>query len=169
MRRNTRAIRIEGAVAYIQLTKDYEAVIDVEDAPLVKNYNWSVVVRPHVIYAKRTSLRSMTGKRLTVFLHREIMNAPDHLEVDHINKNGLDNRRSNLRLATRQQNACNQKAHADNRSGIKGVTQSRGRWAAYIQVKGVAKNLGRFPTKEMAHIAYKEASGRLHGEFGSAS
>jgi len=88
-------------------------------------------------------------------------------EVDHINRNGLDNRRCNLRLATRSQNCANKPAYRTNRSGYKGVRWSSRaqKWIAYIRVRGQHKYLGRHTTPEAAHQAYLAAAIEAFGEF----
>jgi hypothetical protein len=102
-----------------------------------------------------------------LLLHRAILNAPVGLEVDHINGDGLDNRRSNLRLATREGNQRNRAARRDNTSGLKGVSLhvSTGKWQARIRTGGEQVYLGVFTTPEAAHEAYAEAAIRLHGKF----
>lgn len=76
--------------------------------------------------------------------------------LDHINNDGLDNRICNLRLATHNQNSCNQKIHSDNRTGFKGVyARPSGRWGAQIKSEGKVRHLGTFDTPEQAHEAYK--------------
>jgi len=88
--------------------------------------------------------------------------------VDHINGDGLDNRRQNLRVVTHAQNLMNQRRSAANTSGVKGVSWYRktSRWKAQIAVFGKKMHIGYYLTKEEAAAAYEEASKRLHGEFG---
>ena len=89
----------------------------------------------------------------------------DKSVVDHINGNGLDNRKANLRIASATENGRNRRRHSNNTSGFKGVKKDKGRWVANI---GGSKNrirLGSFETPEEAHAAYCEAANRLHGEF----
>ena len=92
---------------------------------------------------------------------------PGELLIDHINGDFHDNRFSNLRLATKRQNQCNQKTRIDNTSGSKGVTwdKSRSKWLAQIQVKGKHLFLGRHTTKEEACAAYQKAAYEYHGDF----
>jgi len=85
--------------------------------------------------------------------------------VDHINGNGLDNRRSNLRIATSQQNNRNRKICNLNTSGFKGVRLDRNKWRADIRIDGKRKNLGRFVNPEAAAAAYDEAARKYFGEF----
>lgn len=161
-KRPIRAIRIEGDVAYLTLTRGYEAMIDVADIGLVDDANWSVFT-PHGrnnIYADR---RSPTR----ALLHRVIMGLPG-MQVDHINGNGLDNRRCNLRLVTHSENQINRVGkQANNTSGIKGVSWSKklGKWQATIQADNAQKHLGFFSDKMEAKRAYDDAAEVLHGAF----
>jgi hypothetical protein len=163
---SARPIRIEGDAAYVPLTKGYEAIIDAADVPLVEGVNWFAVVQLSAVYAQR-SARRVNGKRKAVLLHRVIMDAPDGLEVDHVNGDGLDNRRSNLRLATRSENQHNRRVQNNNTSGFKGVSWHKRdlKWYARIGLDGRRKLLGFFDTPEAAYAAYVEASTRLHGDF----
>jgi len=159
-------IRVESCVAYVPLTKGYEAVIDIDDLDIVSNHNWYALVLPKVVYAARTETRN--GKTYCILMHRAILCAKDGFLVDHSDCNGLNNRRNNLRLATRQQNQCNQRISASNTSGFKGVTWCKSdlRWKAQIGHKGKNYFLGNYKTPEMAYEAYVKASAELHGEFG---
>jgi HNH endonuclease len=102
-----------------------------------------------------------------VYMARQILNAPSHLVVDHIDRNKLNNQTHNLRLCTRRGNQQNQGVPRDNTSGYKGVSwqcQIK-RWQAKIQANCVAHYIGVYETKEEAALAYNEAARRLHGEF----
>lgn len=85
-------------------------------------------------------------------------------EIDHINGDGTDNRLCNLRLATHAENSQNRRVHADNVSGVLGVTYDRSRdaYQARICVQGKVKHLGRFDTVEAASEVYVVAKSRLH-------
>jgi len=164
-----RPIRIDGDVAYITLTKGYEAVIDAVDVPLVYGFNWAAMVKPRAVYATRKDYSGQ--KQRTVYLHRTIMGEPEGFEVDHHDGDGLNNMRSNLRTATKQQNMHNQRLSSRNNSGFKGVNwrKSKGKWRAAIALNGKSRHLGYFATPELAHAAYCEASARLHGDFSRAA
>lgn len=88
-----------------------------------------------------------------------------HVNIDHINGVVNDNRRCNLRTATRGENCRNRKININNKLGVKGVHVQDGKYAAQIRVGGVNHYLGQFPTKGLAAVAYAKASIRLHGAF----
>src|SRR3990167_2235442 len=107
---------------------------------------------------------------ITVFLHRFILNAPKGLEVDHINGNGLDNRRKNIRLCTKKENMQNRRISINNTSGYKGVyyhksDKRKKRWTVFIRTDDNRKFIGRFLTALDAAKAYNEAATKYHGEF----
>lgn len=160
-----RQIRIEGDVAYVPLTRGYEAVIDAEDVPLVDGFNWTAMVSARTVYACRTGPRPEQKK---IIMHRVLMGDLGGLQVDHIDTDGLNNRRSNLRAVTASQNMCNQRLTARNTSGLKGASLHRksGKWQAHIMLHGKSRNLGCFGCPTAAHFAYAKASHAVHGEFG---
>lgn len=169
MTKDIRPIRIEGDVAYVPLTRGYEAVIDAVDVPLVAGFNWYPIVHPRVVYALRTDLSG--NKKRTVLMHRAILGEPEGMQVDHKDTDGLNNRRNNLREATVSQNQRNRRLDRNNTSGYKGVAWHKvtGKWQARITLRGESNYLGVFDTPQEAHAAYVAASAELHGEFGRAS
>ena len=96
------------------------------------------------------------------------MDASHGFDVDHINHDGLNNRRSNLRICSRSENLQNQRRRSDNRSGYKCVSfyKRTGKWRAYIMINGKETHLGYFDSPETAYMKYLEASEDLHGEYG---
>jgi len=168
-KRFIRPIRIEGDVAFVTLTKGYEAIIDAADVHLVDLWNWHVQPVRKIVYASRSALANENSPKQTIFMHRVLMAAPDDIDVDHENGNGLDNRRSsNLRIATQSQNQFNQGINRANTSGIKGVCwhKKKEKWEARIQINGKNAYLGRFTDVSAAADAYAKASAEYHGEFG---
>lgn len=167
-RQRVRPIRIDGNVAYVTLSRGYEAVIDAADVPLVEGYNWSAVVCPNAVYAAHKLPKDQQGNARTILMHRVIMGDPKGLYVDHVDRDALNNRRHNLRTATRSQNQHNRRKCSKSVSGLKGVhwDQSRQKWNARIMLHRRSIYLGAYLTPEAAHAAYCEASARLHGEFG---
>lgn len=161
-----RPVKIEGDVAYVTLSKGLTAVIDAADAELVGQWNWRAQHKGgNTFYAVREV--GKRSERKTIHLHRLLMGFPEGLEVDHIDCNGLNNRRSNLRTATRGQNARNVKRANKNKSGYRGVYQNKaGSYCAQIRARKQYYHLGTFGTPQEAHAAYAAASKELHGEYG---
>jgi hypothetical protein len=123
--RNASGIRVEGAVAYVSLSQGQEAMIDVVDIPLVEGRPWHAVWNPHqrLYYAAgvRRKVYDKPGPT-RVYMHRLIMGEPEGMEVDHLHHNTLDNRRSELRVRTRQANAQNRSTDARSKTGVRGVS-----------------------------------------------
>lgn len=153
----------------IPLTKGYVALIDPIDADLA-SHKWhtsSSGSSPQKKYARRRNgYKSQVIHRviLSRMLGRPLLETED---VDHINGDGLDNRRCNLRLATRANNCQNRKRAKNNKSGFKGVCWAARaqKWIAYINANGEHRHLGFFATAEEAYAARVEAAYQLHGEF----
>jgi len=167
MPRNIRQVRVHGNTAFVTLTKGYVAIIDADDLEIVNTSNWYASVKPRTVYAIRAVYNNGTQQILR--LHRIIMKAPFGMEVDHINGNGLDNRKINLRVVSKNENAKNKRMNLNNSSGFKGVSWSnkRGKWLSQIQHDGTAIYLGCYLSKEEAYEVYCAASEKYHGEFGS--
>lgn len=167
MKRTARTFRFSGEVAYIPLPCGREAVIDASDAHLVDGLNWSGANRPRTVYVQRTNWDG--AKSQIVRLHRVITGVPSGFEVDHINGDGLDNRRSNLRVVTKSENRLNVRRRLDNSSGVKGVSwnKEKGCWQSYIRSQGKKVHLGYFEDLPAAQRAYARASEKFHGKFGS--
>lgn len=136
-------------------------LIDDEDLKSVENYNWYCVSSRNTQYAQ-CDLED--GSCLQ--MHRLLLGQPSEL-VDHRNRNGLDNRRANLRTATPRQNAINAVAPQTSKgSGFRGVRQRGNRFMAYIKAESYKQiSVGTFDTVEEAARAYDAAARREHGEF----
>ena len=150
----------------IKLTREQFTLIDEDDFQRVNNQgSWYAFPHQDSYYATRGDYSS--GKRKNIFLHRFIMNCPEGKEVDHINGDKLDNRKSNLRICTRSENAKNRRISKNNTSGFKGVHWHKGnkKWFAEICSNG-KRIYGRgYNTKEEAFYRYKELATQLHGQF----
>ena len=153
----------------LQLGHGLVAIVSPEDADLAV-MAWHAAKRGRTTYAERTFRRS-DGRCKTEGLHRVIA-ARMGLEitgllVDHINGDGLDCRRENLRIATRAQNQHNRRRSVANTSGYKGVffDKRAGRWRAAISLDGRLRYLGSFTSAAQAGAAYDTAARTLHGEF----
>jgi len=161
-----RPIRIDGDIAYVPLTQGCTAIIDAEDAALIGQYNWYVQLAPQTVYAVRNHPED--GRQKQVRMHREIVKTPDGLKADHIDGNGLNNRKSNLRNCTQEQNSRNQRPQTGGTSAYKGVFWHKAsvKWQAQIGYKYLRKHLGYFDSEQEAHAAYCRASAEIHKEFG---
>lgn len=158
-------------MAEVELTQGYIAIVDDEDEDLARAFGpWRASVRRRRDgIVKGVYALSHRPKPYGSLLHRLITNAPAGVFVDHKNKNPLDNRKENLRLATCSQNNANSRAPVTNTSGLKGAYWHAGarKWMASIGVGKKAIYLGLHPTKEEAHAAYMEAAVRFFGPFAS--
>lgn len=147
----------------IPLTQGYVAIVDDEDYELVSKYKWCLSGGKY----KRavTSIKS-NGKNILVYMHRLIMNPPEGYVVDHINGDGLDNRRNNLRIATHRQNIINSKARIGT-SKFKGVfwDKSSNSWRARIRNSYKWIDLGHYDNEIEAAIAYDKRAYELWGEY----
>lgn len=156
------------AEAYrVPVEGDYEAIVDAADYEVVARYRWRVLHRHNgKVYAHA----SITGGSL--YMHRLIAGTPAGYETDHINGNGLDNRRANLRIATRSQNSANmgkpRRPDGSPASSVyKGVTWVKGtrKWVAKITVSKRCKYLGSFASEVEAARAYDAAAEAAWGDF----
>lgn len=149
----------------IPLTRGLVALVDDEDFEWLSQWRWTSISGPNVSYARRR-FRS-AGRRVIVPMHRAIMDAPAGTFVDHINGDGLDNRRANLRLSSNSENQRNRGPSKLNRTGFKGVCldSERGCFRVFIQVENISVSLGRFDCPAEAARAYDAAARRLHGAF----
>ena len=107
--------------------------------------------------------------RSRMFLHNAIMRPPEGMVVDHINGDGYDNRRANLRICTPKQNSANLGMMSNNTSGYKGVHLFRSKghtyWRAVIRCNDKLQSLGLFKNKHEAARAYNERALEIWGEF----
>lgn len=170
-------IRIDRDVAYVSLTQGYEAVIDVADVPLVEGFKWRAGVNRlrsngtiSTVYAVGVA-HIADGRRTSLMMHRLIASTPDGFETDHIDSDGLNNRRNNLRIVTKSQNMHNRRATHNSLSGVKGVYwRKRDRcWEVVITLNRVRHYQGEFKSLEAAIAKAEEARSALHSEFARAS
>lgn len=139
-----------------------KALIDLDDVDKVKNIKW------HRSDLQRSTYYCISNNSEWRRIHRLIMGVTDKdIVVDHINHNGLDNRKSNLRICTSGQNTCNCLTSKNNKSGHKGVywSKERKKWCAQISINNKTKGLGRYDTIEEAIEAREKAAKEYYGEF----
>jgi len=149
-------------VKEIPLTQGKVALVDDEDFPFVSRYKWCVAKRGRNFYAV-----AQIAKGESVLMHALIMGEKPGCIRDHINGNGLDNRRSNLRFARHAQNMANRSTSKNNKCGFKGVRKHQrcDKFIAEIRKNGKRYYGGLFPTAEDAARAYDALAAKLHGEF----
>jgi len=147
----------------IALTQGKVALVDDEDCEWLNAWKWAYWPEKYTGYAgRRIYQKDKSRKRIR--MHRVILNPPPNMEIDHINGNGLDNRRCNLRICTHSQNLANQRK-CRGTSQYKGVCWDKGRWRAQVSSAGQNIHLGYFKIEMDAAIAYNQAAQRLHGEY----
>ena len=147
----------------IPLSRGLVALVGVEDFERVRAFGcwYASPSKSGPVYARK-NFYVAPGQHRSVRMHSFILGISF---VDHINGDGLDNRRVNLRRATAQQNAMNRKRRSDNTSGYTGVTKRGERWIARIRLGSEDHYLGGFPTVVQAALAYDAAAIELFGEF----
>lgn len=150
----------------VPISRGYFVTIDREDYERVTQFKWTALPTRWTVYARR-NVKGTNGKQHSLYLHRFLMGDPEGLEVDHKDGNGLDNRKANLRIANKSQQACNTKKQKRNKSGFKGVgwAKRNQKWQAYIGIDRKFIHLGYFNSKEEAAAARKSAAILLHKDF----
>jgi len=141
----------------IQLTKGKVVVVDDDDYEWLNRWKWH--------YNGRYAVR-WEGKK-NIYMHREIMKTPGGMETDHINRDSLNNCRSNLRICTHAENIQNRNKQSNNTSGYNGVYwhKKAKKWVAGIRINQVRIYLGVYSIKEDAAKTYDQAARKLFGEF----
>lgn len=145
----------------IPLTQNKVAWVDDRDYERVMIHKWCLAKRGRLNYAA-----SRIDGKLTM-LHRFILNPPSGYDTDHIDGNGLDDRRENLRNCTRQENSRNQQPQLNCSSRYKGVylNNQKTKWCAEIKVDGKYEHLGSFDNEDDAALAYNRAASLRFGKF----
>lgn len=146
---------------FIELTRNKVSIIDEEDFIKVSQYKWHTCMTGSRMYAQTR----IDGKR--IYMHHFILPKKDYVEIDHVNCNGLDNRKENLRYATSQQNKRNREKGKNNTSGFKGVSfrKDRNKWRAHITIDYKYRHLGHYDTAIEAAVAYNQAALKFFGEY----
>ena len=152
----------------IPLTQGKVAIVDDRDYKWLSQFKWRAQKsgkRPDSFYAVRNV--TINKRRTTIQMHRQIMDPPQGVEIDHRNNNGLDNRRCNLRFCTRSQNMANSRGHRRRFSSFKGVSfhKEYKKWRAIITQNKKNHHLGFFRSQVRAAKAYDDKAKELFGEF----
>jgi len=154
-------IIIEKDYALVPLSQGKFAKIDLDDVDKVKDYNWIALKDKYTFYAKRTEGRKH------IYMHNVIMNMKESGKIDHISRDGLDNRKQNLRVATLSQNNANKcKINKNTTSVYKGVTKRTStRWESSMKCNYKYYYLGSFNNDIEAAKVYDRKASELFGEF----
>jgi len=163
-----RRVRYGYSFRRIPLTRGKYAMVDADDYERLNKYKWLAQQGQRTFYAMRRGRVGESGRGGMVWMHREIIKPANGMFVDHINHNGVDNRKSNLRAATRNQNMWNRrKGTTKTRSKYKGLSLHNRKkpWSVRIKVNGESKFLGFFENEVEAAKAYDRAARKFHGEF----
>jgi hypothetical protein len=154
-----------GDYCRIPLTKGQFAKVDPEDYIWLAQFRWHCKVNSRAVYAVRTVQEQGRSKR--IYLHRLLMNTPQGKVCDHINHDGLDDRKANLRNCSVAQNNANRRRSRHGSSQYLGVSRDkrRDKWVAHIKEGGEEKYLGSFDVEEDAARAHDAAAWARHGPF----
>jgi hypothetical protein len=153
---------IRGTMKEIKLSQGKVALVDDGDFEWLNQWRWAAHKNGYVFYVVRV-VYTPTPK--TIQIHRLITNAPKGMVVDHINGDGLDNRRENLRLCTVAENNKNRRRNSNNTSGYKGVRRDTYKYKAAIKSENKLIHLGMFSSPEDAARAYDKAAKEIFGKF----
>ncbi|SRR5579871_347772 len=150
----------------IELTRGKDTIVDDEDFEELSKYKWCAKQNHNGCFYAGRKVRRSDGGRTARFMHRIIMNVTDpKLQIDHIDGNGLNNQRGNLRVATPSQNMRNRGKTKLNTSGYKGVSRRGNKWEAQLRHEGKLIYGGRFDTPIAAAAFYNWMALRFHGEY----
>lgn len=153
----------------IKLTQNQYTIVDDEDFEKLNQFKWYAHKIRKNYYAERKI--TLNGKKFTIRMHRQLIPCCEGKQPDHKNRNSLDNRKSNLRIATHSQNSQNRSMHKNNKSGVKGVSWDKNgnKWRALITVDKRKIQLGQFTNLQEAINIRRNAALQYFGEFSEFS
>ena len=141
----------------IKLTKGKFALVDNKDFDWLNQWTWCLNSNGYAV-------RDVGGRKnkKRILMHRLLNKTPKGLSTDHVNRNKLDNRKSNLRTVTQSQNILNAKLSKNNKSGYNGVTWYKNRWVARIKINYKSIYLGRYKSLKEAVLARSREEQKYH-------
>lgn len=150
----------------VPLKNGLYAIIDEDDYKFISYFRWSIRECPHTTYAF-CNIRDQDMKWTTCSMHRFIMSSPKGLIIDHINHDGLDNRKDNLRICSAAENVRNSRGKRIRKHKYKGIRWNKGsnKWESKIVFNRKEIYLGGFDSPELAAKAYNSGATKYHGEF----
>lgn len=163
--KGNRPIRVVGDICEIPLTRGKTAICDAKDYDLVSGVCWCAMKSDNIYYAVSSKVGKLNRYSM---MHRYILGLTDSkIEIDHIDRDGLNNRRSNLRTCSRTENMRNRGITKNNTSGYKGVNWNKQnkKWCSRIKVNYKEIYLGNFDSKLEAAAAYNTAARKYFGRF----
>jgi hypothetical protein len=149
-------------MALIPLKHGLSTIVDDERLEDLLHYHWLVRPGHNTRYVYRFERRGTRYKR--IHLHRQLLNCPEGMYIDHIDGDGLNNQVANLRIVTRTENQWNRR-NDKSRCQYRGVYYRDNRWRAKIGVNGKTVNLGTYETPQEAAKAFDAAALRIRGPF----
>jgi len=150
----------------IKIRNSGYTLIDSEDYPKIKNFNWRLGTRGYIMFAKRINSKKMKN----TYLHHFLLDIPNDIMIDHINHNILDNRKCNLRVVTKTQNGQNKSKAKNSNSYYLGV-HKKGEyarckdWIVQVKVNNKTSLVGSFDNERHAAMARDIAVKDLYGEY----
>lgn len=151
-------------MSYIELTKGKRAIVDDEDFDYLNQWKWCYVSSGYAMRRKYLGGGRGNEKAEYILMHRLIAGTPKDMDTDHINRDRLDNRKSNLRICTTAENLRNSKGYSK-KTKYKGLDLVGARWRARVTIAGKTLSLGIYDSEEEAASAYNNAITNYHGSF----